>query len=56
MKIGVHLIGGAFARAEALVNDVRRRATERLAARFEQERDARRRDRDARAATKPGTR
>lgn len=34
MKISVRLIGGAFTRADALVNEIRRRAMERLAARI----------------------
>ena len=56
MKISVRLVGDGFARADALVADVRRRATEHVQARIEREREARRRDRDARRATKPAAR
>lgn len=52
MKVTARLIGNPFARAEALVADARRRALERLQARIEAERAARR-GADQRSAAKP---
>lgn len=56
MKVGVRVIGDGFARAEALVADVHRRALERLQARIAAERDAPRREADTPPVTKPPAR
>lgn len=55
MKVGVRVIGDGFARAEALVADVRRRAIERIEARIAEAREARR-ESNAPPVTKPPAR
>jgi hypothetical protein len=56
VKVSVRLIGDGLSRAGPLVNDVRRRAIESLETRIAKEREARRRERDARPPTKPAAR
>lgn len=53
MKVGVRVTGGGFARAEARVEEMRRRAIERVEARLLTERDARANQRDSSPPPKP---